>query len=79
MAGRQLFLPGEITERVSVVVDSGFIGGQGTVIEDAGDPDAALAVTWKEHATLDALCDRFILVRVYGSRGLLFGLEINNR
>ena len=35
----------------------------------------AHAVTWKEHATLDALRDRFILLRVYGGEGLVFGFE----
>jgi hypothetical protein len=36
------------------------------------------AVSWKEHATLDTLRDRFILLRVYGGKGLVFGFEIQN-
>ena len=36
------------------------------------------AVTWKENATLDTLRERFILLRVYGSKGLVFGFEIGH-
>ncbi len=36
------------------------------------------AVIWKDHATLDTLRDRFILLRVYGGKGLVFGFEIQN-
>jgi hypothetical protein len=43
----------------------------------SGDSQAH-AVTWQEHATLDTLRDRFILLRVYGGKGLVFGFEIQN-
>jgi hypothetical protein len=41
----------------------------------SGDSPAH-AIVWKEHATLDALRGRFVLVRVYGEKGLVFGFAL---
>lgn len=41
------------------------------------DDSQAHAIIWKENATIDVLQGRVILVRVYGEKGLVFGVEIN--
>ena len=44
----------------------------------SGDSQAH-AVTWNEHASIDTLRDRFVILRVYGSKGFVFGFEIQDR
>ncbi|MCF7853330.1 MAG: hypothetical protein K9N51_00920 [Candidatus Pacebacteria bacterium] len=62
---------------------AGYGGSLAGFTRDACEPvsgdSQTHAVSWNEHATLDALRDRFILLRVYGSKGVVFGFEIQDR
>jgi len=79
--GGRLFLNAVARGPMTVGIHSGGYGGPiAGFTHDACAPvtgdDQGHAITWEEHATLDALRDRFILVRVYGDSGLVFGFEI---
>jgi hypothetical protein len=81
--GGRLTLNAVAHKPMTVEIHSAGYGGpiadftRDTCASISGD-SLAHAITWKEHATLDALQGRFIHLRIYGSAGLVYGFKIEN-